>query len=105
MRMASSGAKIRWLSYQRKFSFSKDPRKVPSDTIKDIVLEAFYLGRVGVYTAPTKAVAMVPQPPINYGDAITATETKPRVRIFNASSRFFAKRSLALKLANELKLG
>ena len=63
----------------------KDPRRVPSDTIKDIVLEATYLGRGGVYTAPTKAVAMVPQPPLNDGDG----------------------RSLARKqkLANELKLG
>jgi predicted amidohydrolase YtcJ len=46
----------------------KDPREVPADTIKDIVLEATYLGGQKVYTAPAKAVAMIPQPPINYGD-------------------------------------
>jgi len=46
----------------------KDPRKVPPDTIQDIVLEATYLGGQNVYTAPAKAVAMVPQPPLNYGD-------------------------------------
>ncbi len=46
----------------------KDPRQVPPDTIKDIVLEATYLGGQKVYTAPEKAVAMTPQPPINYGD-------------------------------------
>jgi hypothetical protein len=46
----------------------KDPRAVPPDTIKDIVLEATYLGGQKVYTAPEKAVAMIPQPPINYGD-------------------------------------
>lgn len=46
----------------------KDPRAVPPDTIKDILLEATYLGGQKVYTAPEKAVAMTPQPPINYGD-------------------------------------
>ncbi len=46
----------------------KDPRAVPPDTIKDIVLEATYLGGQKVYTAPEKVVAMIPQPPINYGD-------------------------------------
>lgn len=46
----------------------KDPRKVPPDTIKDIVVEATYLGGNKVYTAPPKAIAMVPQPPLNYGD-------------------------------------
>ncbi len=46
----------------------KDPRKVPPDTIKDIVVEATYLGGDKVYTAPPKAVAMIPQPPLNYGD-------------------------------------
>jgi predicted amidohydrolase YtcJ len=46
----------------------KDPRQVPPNTIKDIVLEATYLGGQKVYTAPSKAVAMIPQPPINYGD-------------------------------------
>jgi hypothetical protein len=47
----------------------KDPRAVPPDTIKDIVLEATYLGGQKVYTAPEKSVAMIPQPPINFGDA------------------------------------
>jgi len=46
----------------------KDPRKVPPDAIKDIVLEATYLGGEKVYTTPAKGVAMNPQPPINYGD-------------------------------------
>jgi predicted amidohydrolase YtcJ len=46
----------------------KDPREVPPNTIKDIVLEATYLGGQKVYAAPPKAVAMIPQPPINYGD-------------------------------------
>ncbi len=46
----------------------KDPRRVPPDTIKDIVLEATYLGGEKVYTAPPKPVAMLPQPPLNYGD-------------------------------------
>jgi predicted amidohydrolase YtcJ len=45
-----------------------DPRKVPPNTIKDIVVEATYLGGDKVYTAPPKAVAMIPQPPLNYGD-------------------------------------
>jgi hypothetical protein len=46
----------------------KDPRQVPPNTIKDIVLEATYLAGKKVYTAPEKAVASIPQPPINYGD-------------------------------------
>ena len=46
----------------------KDPRKIPPDTIKDIVVEATYLGGDKVYTAPPKSVAMIPQPPLNYGD-------------------------------------
>jgi predicted amidohydrolase YtcJ len=46
----------------------KDPNDVPPDTIKDIVVEATYLGGNKVYTAPSKAVAMIPQPPLNYGD-------------------------------------
>ena len=46
----------------------KDPRKVPSNTIKDITLEATYMGGQKVYTAPSTAVAMIPPPPINYGD-------------------------------------
>jgi predicted amidohydrolase YtcJ len=45
----------------------KDPRTVPPDTIKDIALEATYLGGEKVYSALGKAVAMVPQPPLNYG--------------------------------------
>ena len=47
---------------------AKDPRKVPPSTIKDIRLEATYLGGLKVYTAPLNAIAMSPQPPINYGD-------------------------------------
>jgi hypothetical protein len=47
---------------------AKDPRQVPPDTIKDINIKATYLGGQRVYTAPAKAVAMVPQPPIDYGD-------------------------------------
>jgi predicted amidohydrolase YtcJ len=46
----------------------KDPRKVQPNTIKDIVLEATYLEGNKVYTAPAKTVAMIPPPPINYGD-------------------------------------
>jgi hypothetical protein len=46
----------------------KDPRTVDPDTIKDIVLEATYLGGEKIYTAPSKPVAMIPQPPVNYGD-------------------------------------
>ncbi len=46
----------------------KDPHQVPPNAIKDIVLEATYLGGQKVYTAPPKAVAMILQPPINYGD-------------------------------------
>lgn len=46
----------------------KDPRNVPPDTIKDITVEATYLGGQKVYTAPSKAVALTPQPPLNYGD-------------------------------------
>jgi predicted amidohydrolase YtcJ len=47
---------------------AKDPRKVPADAIKDITVEATYMGGQKVYTAPPKAVAMTPQPPLNYGD-------------------------------------
>jgi predicted amidohydrolase YtcJ len=46
----------------------RDPREVPPGTIKDIVLEATYLGGQRIYSAPEKATAMTPQPPINYGD-------------------------------------
>jgi hypothetical protein len=45
-----------------------DPRKVPPETIKDIVLEATYLGGEKVYTAAAKAVVIVPLPLLNYGD-------------------------------------
>ena len=47
----------------------KDPRKVAPDTIQDIVIEATYLGGQKVYAAPTKAVTIIPQPPLNYGDS------------------------------------
>jgi predicted amidohydrolase YtcJ len=46
----------------------KDPRQVPPNAIKDISVEATYLGGQKVYTVSTKTVAMIPQPPINYGD-------------------------------------
>jgi len=46
----------------------KDPRKVPLNTIKDVTVEATYVGGEKVYAAPPKAVAMIPQPPLNYGD-------------------------------------
>lgn len=46
----------------------QDPRKVPPDSIKDITVEATYLGGQKVYSAPPKAVALLPQPPLNYGD-------------------------------------
>jgi hypothetical protein len=46
----------------------QDPRKVKPNTIKDIVLESTYLGGNKVYTASAKTVAMLPPPPINYGD-------------------------------------
>ena len=44
------------------------PRQVSPNAIKDIILEATYLGGQKVYAAPPKAVALIPQPPINYGD-------------------------------------
>jgi predicted amidohydrolase YtcJ len=46
----------------------KDPHKVPPNAIKDIALEATFLAGEKVYTAPAKAVAIGPQPPLNYGD-------------------------------------
>jgi predicted amidohydrolase YtcJ len=46
----------------------KDPRQVPPDSIQDIVIKATYLGGEKVYTALGKAIAMIPQPPLNYGD-------------------------------------
>lgn len=45
----------------------KDPRKVRPDTIQDIVIAATYLGGERVYSASRKTVALVPQPPLNYG--------------------------------------
>ena len=45
-----------------------DSVEVEDSTIKDIRLEATYLDGVKVYTAPAYAIAMLPQPPINYGD-------------------------------------
>jgi hypothetical protein len=47
---------------------AKDPREVPPNTIKDITVEATYLGGKKVYTAPATPVAMIPQAPIDYGD-------------------------------------
>ena len=47
---------------------AKDPRKVSPDSINNIVLEATYLGGEKVYSAPAKAVALVPQPPLNDGE-------------------------------------
>jgi predicted amidohydrolase YtcJ len=47
---------------------AKDPREVPPNTIKDITVEATYLGGEKVYTAPATPVAMIPQAPIDYGD-------------------------------------
>ena len=46
----------------------KDPRKVAPDAIKDIVVKATYLGGQKVFTAPAKTMAMIPLPPVNYGD-------------------------------------
>jgi hypothetical protein len=46
----------------------KDPRKVQPDSIKDIAVEATYLSGEKVYAAPPSPVAMIPQPPIDYGD-------------------------------------
>jgi len=46
----------------------KDPRKVPPDTIKDIIVEATYSGGNKVYTAPAILVSMLPVPPEDYGD-------------------------------------
>ncbi len=47
---------------------AKDPHRVAPDTIKDITVEATYMGGQKVYTAPPRAIAMTPQPPLNYGD-------------------------------------
>ena len=48
----------------------KDPRKVAPDTIKDVVIEATYLGGERVWQAPAKAVATrIMLPDVFYGDA------------------------------------
>lgn len=47
---------------------AKDPRHVDPTSIKDITVEATYLGGERVYTAPAHAIAMIPQPPTGYGD-------------------------------------
>ena len=46
----------------------RDPRKVAPTSIKDIKIDATYMGGHEVYAAPGKVVAMIPQPPIDYGD-------------------------------------
>jgi len=46
----------------------EDPRKVQDDSIKDISIEATYIGGSKVYTAPARTVAAIPQPPLNFGD-------------------------------------
>jgi len=46
----------------------KDPHKVSPDRIQDVVIESTYVGGRKVYTALNKAIAMLPQPPLNYGD-------------------------------------
>jgi predicted amidohydrolase YtcJ len=46
----------------------KNPAAVPPETIKDIVVEATYLGGQLVYSAPANAIALVPLPPADYGD-------------------------------------
>jgi adenine deaminase len=47
---------------------AKDPRKVTPESIKDITVEATYMGGEKVYSAPANAVALVPLPPVDYGD-------------------------------------
>lgn len=37
----------------------KDPRKVPPDTIKDIIVDATYVGGKNVWQAPKNALALV----------------------------------------------
>jgi predicted amidohydrolase YtcJ len=46
----------------------KDPRMVQPDMIQNIVIEATYMGGEKVYRAQANAAAIVPQPPLNYGD-------------------------------------
>jgi hypothetical protein len=69
----------------------RDPRTVPPDTIRDIVLSATYLGGQDVYTARAKVVAMVPQPALNYGDGNYGDGDEGRIRVcmFTELSRFF----------------
>jgi predicted amidohydrolase YtcJ len=47
---------------------AKDPRQVTPESIKDIAVEATYMGGEKVYSAPANAVALVPLPPVDYGD-------------------------------------
>ena len=48
----------------------KDPRKVPTDTIKDIVVDATYVGGKNVWQAPANAQAVIHHlvPGIDFGD-------------------------------------
>jgi hypothetical protein len=48
----------------------KDPRKVPADTIKDIIVDATYVGGRNVWQAPTNALAVIHHlvPGIDFGD-------------------------------------
>jgi hypothetical protein len=46
----------------------KDPRQVPPLAIKDIPLQAVYLGGKQVLPATAKDAFIVPVPPIDYGD-------------------------------------
>ena len=48
----------------------KDPRKVPPDTIKDIVVDATYIGGKNAWQAPAKALAVIHRlvPGIDFGD-------------------------------------
>lgn len=48
----------------------KDPRKVPPDAIKDIVIDATYIGGECVWQAPATATARrIMLPDVFYGDA------------------------------------
>ena len=48
----------------------KDPRKVPPDNIKDIVVDATYVGGKNVWQAPPNAQAVIHHliPGIDFGD-------------------------------------
>jgi len=48
----------------------KDPRKVPPDSIKDIVVDATYVGGKNVWQAPANALAVIHHlvPGIDFGD-------------------------------------